>query len=378
MLNVEDILREMEIIDIDFVEDTAEFTYIFYRNTAIKVSSTGYSLVRYDDLPGKVWQSQIIDRDIKITEDFESCDAQKLISALSNMKEDRMLAYTSAIGYLLNRNKDPEQCPAIAFGDEIMEDEKAKGGTGKGLTIKMIGKIRNVVVINGKQFDPNKSFTFSRVNQDTDVILIDDLNKKFDLEELFSTITEGIEIEKKYMNQVYVPFHESPKWTYTHNYPLKGDGDSFDRRRFSIEVFPYFNYRHRPSDSFGRGFFDWPADEWNLFDNFMINCAQIYLKYGLKKPTYVHLETNNLKANTTSDFPAWAEDMLHKGERYNKKALYQQYVDATGDDMTKQRYFNQCLKKYAEHKGWRFDFNVGAGGGDIQIYGDKAETDAPF
>lgn len=371
MLNAEDLSRELETIDILFVKDTREFTYVFYRNTAVKVSASGYSLLRYDDLPGKVWKKQIIDREFKeMTEDdAEECDAKRLINKMCGDNRERVLAYMTATGYLINRYKTQEECPVIDWGDEEMHEGESHGGTGKGLSIKMVRKIRNVVTIDGKSFDTTKSFTFSRVDPDTDIINIDDIDKKYDIEKLFSLVTEGLIIEKKYQNEIYIDFPDAPKWTLTRNHPLPGYGDSFNRRLFSIEIHPFLSAKHTPSDFLGRSMFAWDDQEWQRFDNFMMRCAQLFLMYGLQRPTYINLEINRLKANTRPGFVEWADTALKNGEPLNKKDLREQYSEETGDSKISQTWFNKCLQRYCDFHDYNYDIHAGGGKANLFIYG---------
>jgi hypothetical protein len=236
----------------------------------------------------------------------------------------------------------------------------------------MLRKIRNVVTIDGKSFDTTKSFTFSRVNPDTDVIMIDDIEKKYDMEKLFSLVTEGVPIEKKYQNEIYIDFEDAPKWTLTRNHPLSGYGDSFNRRLFSIEIHPFLSAKHTPSDFLGRAMFDWDEGEWLRFDNFMMHCAQFFLAYGLQRPTYVNLEVNRLKANTRPGFVEWAETALKIGEPLIKKDLREQYSEETGDKKISQTWFNKCLQRYCDFYNYNYDIHAGGGKANLLIYG-KAE-----
>jgi hypothetical protein len=52
-------------------------------------------------------------------------------------------------------------------------------------------------------------------------------------------------------------------------------------------------------------FGDWDDDEWCVFDNYMIQCIQLYLKQGLIQSEFVNLKIRQLSAETSHDFIEW-------------------------------------------------------------------------
>ena len=128
----------------------------------------------------------------------------------------------------------------LIFNDEMISDVP-NGGSGKGLIHKAISHIKRLSTINGKGFDPTKSFAYQTVSTDTQVLLFDDIDKNFKFENLFSVITEGLIIEKKGKDAIKIPFAESPKISITTNYTVQGEGSSHNRRVFEVEMSAYFN-----------------------------------------------------------------------------------------------------------------------------------------
>jgi len=98
-------------------------------------------------------------------------------------------------------------------------------------------------------------------------------------------VTEGLTLEKKNKDAIKIPFSKSPKIAITTNYAIKGAGNSFARRRLF--------------------FGDWNDDEWCVFDNYMIQCLQLYLREGLMQSEFVNLKIRQLSAETSHDFVEW-------------------------------------------------------------------------
>jgi hypothetical protein len=58
-------------------------------------------------------------------------------------------ALETTLGYLLHTYKDKTDQKAIIFNDQEIDDNP-NGGSGKSLVLTAIGKIRNIVKIDGK------------------------------------------------------------------------------------------------------------------------------------------------------------------------------------------------------------------------------------
>ena len=130
----------------------------------------------------------------------------------------------STLGYLIHTFKDKTDQKAIIFNDQEIDDNP-NGGSGKSLMLTAIGNIRKIIKIDGKAYNPSKNdFVYQRVNLDTQVLAFDDVRKHFDFEQLFSLITEGIPVNRKNKDEIYIPFERSPKIVITTNYVISGAG----------------------------------------------------------------------------------------------------------------------------------------------------------
>lgn len=295
----------------DFLSAAKDHCYVLFRNTVMYVTHNDVKYLNYESLPGLVWDRRIIQRDIQPV--AESCDISSFVSKVSANDEGRIRMIQSAIGYLLHPYKDPANPRAIILTDQSFETkgEDPEGGTGKGIFVRMLSHFRNTVVIDGKNFDPDKSFAYQRIDIDSEIVAFEDVERKFDFERLFSVLSEGWIVEKKGLQSFIIPYEKSPKPIITSNYTIKGDSSSHMRRRYEIEIAPYYSPKLTPLDDFGhRLFADWDKLEWNRFDNYMIGCLQLFLSTGLAETIEVNLKVKRLIAETSTDFFDWAEFYL--------------------------------------------------------------------
>jgi len=285
----EEFLSMISTIDIFFIEDTKDASYLYYRNCAVQVTKDEVKSIDYLDLGGYVWKDHVIDRN------FTMCDV------------------TSACNYR-------------QFG--------------KGLFMNALAKMKKVVTIDGKSFTFERSFAYQLVSADTQILVFDDVKKYFDFERLFSVVTEGLTLEKKNKDAIKIPFSKSPKIAITTNYAIKGSGNSFARRKWELELHQYYSKSYTPLDEFGKLMFgDWNDDDWCEFDNYMITCLRGYLHTGLVRSKFVNLKIRQLSAETAHDFIEWCglvegqpkNNTLEPGQRLYKNDLYNDFVNEYPD-----------------------------------------------
>ncbi len=294
--------------NIEFKRDKAKEGFLFYKNGYVIVTAGSVQLIDYKDMNGYIWEKQIREREYHPTK--KRSDFEEFMHNACRKDVQRTKALKSGAGYLLHNYKDPNNAKAIIFIDEKLS-EGAYGRSGKGLVIKGIAKLRTVVVEDGRNFNVGKNFAFQRVNADTNIVAIEDMREKFPFDRLFSIITEGITIEKKQRDEIFIPFPESPKIVISSNFTIKGVDDSTRDRQFIIEFSDHYNKRNRPVYEFGKLFFEgWTKPEWQAFDNLMIECLQLYLKNGLIEYDYANLEQKQLIVETCQEFTEFSSDLL--------------------------------------------------------------------
>jgi hypothetical protein len=335
----EEFLSMLSTIEIYFIADSKDASYLYYKNCAIKITKDGVSTLDYLDLGGYVWKDHVIDRNFTLCGVTQKCDFKKFVSNINGGDEGRIQSMESTIGFLLHGYKNLSFCPAVILNDEVISDNP-EGGTGKGLLMNALSKMKKLVVIDGKSFAFERSFAYQLVSADTQILCFDDVRKHFDFERLFSVVTEGLTLEKKNKDAIKIPFAKSPKIAITTNYAIKGAGNSFARRKWELELHQYYTKEYTPLDEFGKLMFgDWNDDDWCEFDNYMISCLTNYLKTGLVKSKFVNLKIRQLSAETCHEFIEWCglvdsaerNVMLQTDTRLYKNELYSNFVDEYPD-----------------------------------------------
>lgn len=315
-LGKEDFLAFLPNVRPQFLRDNKKHAYIYFRNCAVKITSKKIETIKYEDLDGYIWERQIIDRDY-VAVDYSDSEYKQFISNISGSDPDRLKTMESTIGYMMHNYNDSAYNPVVILNDEMISD-KPEGGTGKGIFVNGIAKLRNAVFIDGKKFDPKDKFVYQRVTPDTQILAYQDIDKSFRFDLLFSQITDGMTVEMKNQKQMYFPFEEIPKMVITTNHAIKGDGNSDERRRWELEFTQYYRNGFTPLTEFGHNLFDgWSVEEWYKFDNYMISNLQLYLSKGLISSKFKNLKVRKLEAATSSEFREWA---LGKDKKYDLNA----------------------------------------------------------
>jgi hypothetical protein len=300
-------LTLLKSIDVKILQDSKTEAYIPFLNGVLHVTKDKTQLINYIDINGFIWERQIIQRNWKEVDDIDN-DFSSLAMRVSNNNADRMDALCSALGYLIHGYKDKTHQKAIIFNDQEI-DENPNGGSGKSIMINALKAFKNVVVIDGKKYDNKGDFVYQRVSIDSQILAFDDVRRNFNFEDLFPLITEGVTVNRKNKDEIFIPFERSPKILITTNYVIKGHGHSHERRRHEIEFYQYFNANHTPVKEYGRLLFDdWSADDWAKFDNFMIFNLQHYLTKGLLSAPLENAERKRYIQETCIEFVDFIED----------------------------------------------------------------------
>ena len=362
-------LGGLHTIDLSFHKDPEKSAFFYYKNCFVEVTADGITTHDYSQLNGVIWKRQIINRNFNklgyaeiqkgIFTQFQKniCRARHVEFDEEGEHGKRLKSLQCAIGYALHRFRTGTRIPAVIFNDDRITDEP-KGRSGKGLTCKGISYMRALVEIDGKKFDPGYQHNFQNVRRDTNVILFDDLDKKFDMESLFSILSNGITINiKGESNPIVIPFEESPKTIMTTNYVVSGDSDSHAGRKWEVVASPYYDADFTPEIEFGLRLFEgFDETEWSRFDNYMMLCARKYLQHGMIKHATENLARRKLIQATNADFIDFADE-IERNTEFDKAEILKQFKEAYPDhERTQQRTFTSWLSKYALHTpGIRLD-----------------------
>lgn len=377
----------------DFLQDTWDRAFFPFRNGVVVVGKDTVEIKSYNEIKKVIWRSQIIDFEIDIQKDldFNMVEYFTFIRCICNEEPERWEYALTLIGYLLHTYKDPTKAFAVILAEET-ESDKDGGGTGKGIFFKAISKIINTVIIDGKTFKQDKSFAFQRVGLDTKLVVFEDVKKNVDFEMFYPMITEGMTVEKKNKDELFIPYQDSCKIGMTTNYNVNVSGNHGKRRQKVFELYNFFKPGRSPEDYFGHKLFDgWDRDEWIRFYNLMFGAVQAYLQEGIKEMVNSEkLKKKQIRLNYGEEFLEWFEEFTDDSPgNFNKQfgrpnmlqTLYKEFVQANAfneKDYSIKR-FKSALISGTEVFNFRYTLrkNTQAGGGrEVILFRNDAEKAA--
>lgn len=338
----------------DFRRDTQDAAYVYFANEWAEITKDGITFQPYSQMKGFIWKKQLIDHNYSPV-DFHGCDYHLFIlRAISGKKVNheneldetdrkKYLAAVTGIGYLLHKYKDPALTKAVIAVDKKTRGsaEEMNGGSGKSMYGKAVGKMLNMLTIDGQNFKFDDQFAFQGASLDTELINFNDVNGSFRFHRLFGMLTEGFTYRGLYKNSVTLAYADSPKAYISTNLIIMGEGDSFRRRQHLLEFSDYFNANNTPAKEFKRMFFDqWDAEEWNKFYAFFLHCLQTFLENGLVD---FPIENYNMRKLLEWYRGAGVElndylnetilDQLMYNKEFDKKELYLGFINACSIDV---------------------------------------------
>ena len=341
------VLQCLEAKTPDIRMDDPEKAYFYFNNCFVVVTKDNIELAGYSYLNHLIWKNQILNRKFYIY-DEDTSDFEIFLKKICKGDELRYKSLISAIGYLLHSYKDPTIPKAIIFCDAD-RSKIPNGRTGKSLVGEAIGKLKNAKNIDGRKFNFNDRFAYQGISLDTQVINFNDVSANFDFEKLFSVLTDGITVEEKGRKSFDIPYEKSPKVLVTTNYTVAGEGESFKGRMFEVEFSEYYSSSYQPIHEFGKRFFDnWEKEEWYIFYTFMLECVKFYLNNGLVEYESPNLKRKKLEQITSIEFCSFA-DKIGRDVEYDKKELFEKFVEENPDFPNMQRTFNSFLIKYCNY-----------------------------
>ncbi|MBA9076095.1 BT4734/BF3469 family protein [Rufibacter quisquiliarum] len=370
----EGILEFLKELPDNFLRDTKLKSYFFFTNGYVEVSKDTTVLLEYNSLPGLIWEKQIVPRELSLMDADEvndECDFYRFLFNISGENPDRLATLLTAVGYLLHGYKAPANPKVICLVDEAISDTPS-GGTGKSLVFEAIGHMREMVRLDGKNIDFKQQFALQEISESTRVVFFDDWDgKRLSFERLFVMATGEMKIDKKFVGVSAIPYARSPKIGLATNDMVGGEGDSNARRKFEVEVAPYYSKELSPAEDFGHEFFnDWNEAEWNLFDNLMLGCCKLFLKVGLKAAAPINLQRRKLLQATNPEFAEFC-DGLTRDFPHRKDLAYDEFIQTFGFDSKQltQIKFSKWLKTYASLTGLEYsDWQNQSAGADFKKY----------
>ncbi len=360
------------------LHDTQREAYFLFRNGVVVATKSGAQCIRYSALNACVWRSHIIEHNIKFDPGVIKSLGCHFGRFLQNVMGNDVKSLLSGMGYALHNYNTPTVRKAFILNDAALTTSRVpQGGTGKGLILQALSKIRETVSLDGKRFSPEDKFRWQRVEDSTQILVIDDLREGIPFSVFHSAITEGLDVEKKGMEAFKLPPLQSPKMVLSSNNALDGEGNTNRRRQFVIELGDFYVRMAAETDEpikkhHGCIFFsdEWKKAEWDRFYSLMIGCVSLYLKKGLIHPKRSNLKTNRLIQRTSHEFALFiASKSLKLNDRHDTTVLYEEFkaMYRPDDNTFIQRNFTDWLKRYAEINDWELEISRSNGHGYFTI-----------
>ena len=374
-------VSDSEVTEISTVHDTKKVKYMFYKNTAVRITSEGTELINYDDIHERIkeddedngsyiWDTSIINREyFHFPEESKGGEYERLCwyfcGADSEMHESRvkmrMKCLMSILGYMLHDNYECNNKLAL-FIDAKIQDGESSGGTGKGLIGKGLQHVTNrnendrkYISVGGKDFDTSKDTRYSAGDLTTKVIHIEDAKRDLNFESLYNDITEGAIFRKLHHD----PSRHFAKIMISTNCPININSSSTRRRVVLFEMSPYFSHKRTPEDVFGHFLLvkSWPFSEWMAYDNFMVRCVELYMKEGLIDAGMLNYEDNFLKAELGEAVYNWMQNIgfnlntiMEKRTAFKMEGLWQLFNKKYPDKYHVRNSFTKAIKLYLRTK----------------------------
>lgn len=269
----------------NLLKDSADTSYLPYRNGVLKLSCKTRELVPYHRMTMQIWKEHILPRDFVY--DKQPGMFEEFFINVMGRGDNRKLRRQSkqywdslwAYGYMLQGFK--RQSKARAW---LLYDVKHgnSGRTGKTIIGQAVSKLRNVLTIDGKRFDLKYQFAFDAIEPWTQVVFIDDPDKRLSLNPMFNMISGNMNAEKKGGRTLVV----SVKIMIASNNILEAKDSSEIGRQFVTQLDDYYTRyakEHNNTitpiiDLHGKEFFtDWDDKDWRQFDTFSAFALQHHL-----------------------------------------------------------------------------------------------------
>ena len=401
-------LERLEIRKDDFNNFEPDVQRSYYNNGQVEITSRS---IKPEQPISDVWRKRIVPRkfkrikiidwidttgdyySIQFTPDGLKCEfLQYLINTSNNYfphdaprevtQDERyewdqhLVNKITAIGYLLTDWKYPSDRKAVVIQDhKISEVGQSWGGAGKSILGYAIGHVLSQTVFDGKNFKPTDDFALDGVTKATRNIFIDDIKPNFEFQSIFNWITGDLAVNPKGKTRFNIKADESPKILLSTNHAIRdADQGSVKRRIAYMEFSSWYNQDHTIVDDFGHQFFyDWDEYQWQLFDNFMAECAMYYLRSfelawnkkgeGIVPPPMKNIELRTLRQSMSETLLQWAEEYFdptgpNLNRRIPRKDLFEAFMQFAGGLQghgVSRTNFRRKMEYFCKYKG--YDFN---------------------
>jgi len=302
-------LKRLDFCDLDFNDFEIDYQYLFFANTAVKITASEIKAEPYKGLLKNVWEPLVIKKEFKrtppafttawnpATNRYEiqvTNPASKFFKVLINtsrvhwrkeleteldkLPKDEAEKYRTehkfdiagpnltateqeeqrqhllnkifTIGYLLHSWKAKHRAWCV-FGmdNRISEEGSSNGRSGKSFVYMALQMFRISAYVEGRneKLTDNKHF-LEEVTELTRLLVINDAHKYFPFQTFFGMVTEVMPVNPKFGKQFTLPFELAPKIVVTTNYASRNLDDSTQARLLYCVFSDYYHERTENND----------------------------------------------------------------------------------------------------------------------------------
>jgi hypothetical protein len=366
--------KRLPVFNVKKYKDSKDNINLFFKNCVVQVGKEEVKAIRYEhfDFGGYyIWKSDILDHEIDVNSARANFEQGDWFKFCSNAVAEGIEPLMKSLGYLVHSYKDPAQGKIVVFAESSLGIQ-ANGGTGKSIIAYVaLSKVRKVDYIGGDTFDPDRDFKFQTVDPFSNVIVIDDVEKRFKYKSLYNVATNVMTLERKHQGAINLEYTESPKIVVTTNYGILGQGDSDKRRRVVIGFTNHYSQKYTPADEFGRRFFeDWGWQDLNQFYGFFIASCQKYLNEGLEDYNSGLVDLKALIAVEGEDFVEWIKDNTSAFYGYANRKTWDGVLSEIPKDLHRDNSMKtkRSFKRVAESLGYEVREKLERFNGRVQRY----------
>jgi len=297
-------------------------------------------------------------------------DGDRLTSAEIAEQNTHLFNKIYAIGYLLHRYKSASKAMAVwIMENKLTNSDESSGGSGKSFMLGFLEHFLRIVTLNGRNKElTGDRFFMDRVDEFTDLLLLDDAQRYIQFDVFYSAITGNMPVGRKSLKTLEIKFKDSPKIAITSNFPPPSVDSSTMRRLLMVVFSDYYHKQtsengyletRQIADDFGYELHNeyYKQEWWNEDFNFLVDCLQFYLKMNAKD-VIIHppMENVNKRINIAimgEAFQDWASvyfapDGNNVDSYVNKTEALTDFKISTKSGWTTQK-FTKALRAFCKN-----------------------------
>lgn len=279
------------------------------------------------------------------------------------------------LGYLLHRQKDPSRAMApIALDNKIGDEGQCNGRSGKSIFFSFVGQILPMVTLDGGKMKPKENkHIYEKVSPSTGLILIDDCQKDFNLNDFYADITGGLDIDVKHEKSFVLPFSSAPKFALTTNFVPMNFDPSTAARLLPMVFGDYYHIKTEENDylesrgvrdDFGQNLWDeyYMEENWQRDLCVAMYATRFYLSVNKAWPSFrimppmKNITTRKYKNDMGENFEQWANIKLGPGSEWldhniEREVMTTDYITWSGIKISAQG-FKKKLLAFIKNAEW--------------------------